>query len=82
MGINAIASVGISLVTVGKKDLTNQNEWTESLWIAAHSWIQNYFGEIESHANGYCSTGAAGAMKHWVCQHYIGKNFATIFYGF
>ena len=32
MGINAIASVGISLVTVGKKDLTNQNVWTESLW--------------------------------------------------
>ena len=31
MGINAIASVGISLVTVGKKDLTNQNVWTESL---------------------------------------------------
>ena len=32
MNINAIASVGISLVTVGKKDLTNQNVWTESQW--------------------------------------------------
>ena len=30
MGIKAIASIGISLATVGKKDLTNQNVWTES----------------------------------------------------
>ena len=32
MGINAITTVGISSVTVGKKDLRKQNVWTESLW--------------------------------------------------
>ena len=32
MGVNTIPDVGISLVTVGKKDLRNQNERTESLW--------------------------------------------------
>ena len=31
MGVNTIPDVGISLVTVGKKDLRNQNERTESL---------------------------------------------------
>ena len=31
MGINAITTVGISSVTVGKKDLRNQNVGTESL---------------------------------------------------
>ena len=33
MGVNTIPDVGISLVTVGKKDLRNQNERTESLCI-------------------------------------------------
>ena len=32
MGINGVTNVGISLVSVGKKDLTNQNVWTESQW--------------------------------------------------
>ena len=32
MGINAITNVGISLVTVGKKYLSNQNVSSESLW--------------------------------------------------
>ena len=40
MGINAIASVGISLVTVGKKDLTNQNVWTESQWYIWPDYLQ------------------------------------------
>ena len=31
MGVNTIPDVGISLVTVGKKDLRNQNERNESL---------------------------------------------------
>ena len=32
LGINSIPNTGFSLVTVGKKDLRNQNIWTDSLF--------------------------------------------------
>ena len=40
MGVNTIPDVGISLVTVGKKDLRNQNERTESLWFVGHDFLK------------------------------------------
>ena len=42
MGINAITNVGISLVTVGKKDLTNQNVCTESQWASEDFHFKDY----------------------------------------
>ena len=46
MGINDITNVGILLVTVGKKDLGNQNKWTESLCVGVVVMLTAYITPI------------------------------------
>ena len=55
MGINAITNVGISLVTVGKKYLSNQNVSSESLCQGGMSTLIFLVGEmLELEAYLFC----------------------------